>query len=197
MLIRVPRAGAYLEGDMLDFGVPLLWTVDEVLSRDECSALIARIEAAGLSEAPITTARGVEQRPDIRNNGRAMIDDPAFAADLFGRVAHTLPKTMNGGWSPAGANERLRCYRYQPGQRFAPHYDGAFIRNDREESLLTLMVYLNDGFAGGATAFPDLEVEVVPKTGRALLFQHRQLHEGRTVTEGVKYAARSDVMFRR
>jgi len=97
---------------------------------------------------------------------------------------------------PVGANERFRCYRYDIDQRFAPHYDGAFIRNDTERSHLTFMVYLNEGFGGGATEFHDFGITVVPKTGMALLFQHFLLHEGCFVTSGLKYALRTDVMYR-
>jgi prolyl 4-hydroxylase len=96
-----------------------------------------------------------------------------------------------------GANERLRCYRYAPGQRFKPHFDGSFARDHDERSLLTFMVYLNDDFEGGETALLDLDQMVAPKTGSALLFQHPILHEGCTVTRGVKYALRSDIMYRR
>ena len=58
------------------------------------------------------------------------------------------------------------------------------------------MIYLNDGFGGGATKFLDYEIDVVPKTCMALLFQHRILHEGAVVTSGTKYVLRSDVMYR-
>jgi predicted 2-oxoglutarate/Fe(II)-dependent dioxygenase YbiX len=100
-------------------------------------------------------------------------------------------------WHAVGANERLRCYRYQPGQYFAPHFDGAFVRSRGERSLLTFMVYLNAVEGGGATRFPDHEVAFTPRPGAALLFNHMLLHEGAPVTAGVKYAVRSDVMFRR
>ena len=95
-----------------------------------------------------------------------------------------------------GANELLRCYRYAEGQRFAPHYDGAFARDAQERSKLTFIVYLNEGFGGGETAMLDLDQVIVPRTGRALLFQHAILHEGCAVTSGVKYAVRSDIMYR-
>ena len=197
MIIQLPHARPFVVGDSLDFGAPLVWTLDNVLNANECQQLIDRIEAAGPSAATITTARGFEHRPEIRNNTRVMIDDAALAADLFGRVRHAVPPALHGGWHPVGANERLRCYRYTVGQKFALHYDGAFIRNGDEESLLTFMVYLNAGFDGGTTDFPDLDVRVVPAIGRALFFQHRQLHEGKPVERGVKYVIRSDVMYRR
>jgi hypothetical protein len=49
-----------------------------------------------------------------------------------------------------GLNERFRFYRYDPGQHFAPHMDGCYQRANGEESQFTFLVYLNDGFVGGA-----------------------------------------------
>ncbi len=170
------------------------WTIDDLLGPRECAALIERIETLGPTEAPITTSRGFERRPDLRNNTRVMFDDVALARRLFEAVRATLP--VLAGREAVGANERLRCYRYGPGQYFAPHVDGAFRRDQHEGSELTLLVYLNDGFAGGGTWFCDEEHTVQPKAGRALLFFHGMRHAGNTVTEGVKYVARSDVMYR-
>jgi hypothetical protein len=180
----------------LDLSHALLWTVDGVLSAAECEALVSRIEAAGPVPAPVTTLRGPVMRPEIRNNHRALLDDPELAALLFERVREDVPATLSG-MQVVGANERLRCYRYDPGERFAPHYDGAFVRSPEECSLLTFMVYLNEEFAGGETDFPQQSRRIVPRTGLGLLFQHRLLHEGREVTRGRKYALRSDIMFRK
>jgi prolyl 4-hydroxylase len=170
------------------------WTIDEVLSGGECEALVARIEALGPTVAPITTARGFELRPDLRNNTRVMFDDEALAARLFSAVARTLPSLP--GREVVGANERLRCYRYASGEFFAPHFDGRFRRTPHEASELTLLVYLNDTFEGGRTRFCDEAIEVDPKPGRALLFFHRVRHAGNPVAPGVKYVVRSDVMYR-
>lgn len=176
---------------------PLVITVDPVLSEAECAALISRIEAAGPTAAPITTSAGFVMRPDLRNNTRVMFDDPALAALLYERVAAHVPAQLEGDWQLCGANERLRCYRYEPGQYFAPHFDGAFTRDPRERSLLTFMVYLNACEAGGHTGLLDLELEIAPKPGLALLFNHHLLHEGARVQRGIKYAVRSDLMYRR
>ena len=56
--------------------------------------------------------------------------------------------------------------------------DGAFHRNDREQSLITLMIYLNSGFEGGSTDFdlPKGLVSVVPEQGMVLLFHHPLRH---------------------
>jgi prolyl 4-hydroxylase len=195
MQVLVAGSGrGYLDGDSLDHGGPIAFTVDNVLTADECTATIARIEALGPEAAPITTSRGFEMRPDIRNNTRVIIDDEALARILFERVAAVVPPLF--GMTPVGANERFRCYRYTPGQKFAAHYDGAFVRSDSERSQLTFMVYLNGGFEGGNTEFLDFDTRAVPQAGRALLFQHQVLHEGCEVTSGTKYVLRSDVMYR-
>jgi prolyl 4-hydroxylase len=186
----------FVEGDLLDQTGPLVQTIADVLSPTECTHLIDRIEQLGPATAPITTPVGPVMRPEVRNNDRVMFDDPALAHELFGRIAGAIAPRLCG-MRAIGANERFRCYRYAPGQRFAPHYDGAFFRNNRERSLLTLMVYLNDGFTGGATAFHDWDVHVAPRTGMALLFQHQLLHEGCELIDGTKYVLRSDVMYER
>ena len=176
---------------------PLIVEIDDVLNADECADWIARIEACSPQRAPITTNRGFEMRPDIRNNDRIMLDDPAFAARIFAKIAPHLPARLETDWALCGANERLRCYRYQVGEQFAPHYDGAFVRNANERSMLTCMIYLNHCEGGGETIFNDHDLKMAPRPGAALVFNHTILHEGARVTAGRKYAIRTDVMARR
>jgi prolyl 4-hydroxylase len=181
--------------NLVDLTKPLWWTVDGVLSPGECARLVARIEAMGPTLAPVSRATGPVVDEGTRNNTRVIFDDPAFAGLLFERLRPHVPAELSG-MRAAAANERLRCYRYAPGQRFAPHYDGSFYRCPGERSLLTLLVYLNEGFSGGETGLLDVDRVITPKTGMALLFQHAILHEGARVRAGVKYAARSDIMYR-
>ncbi|HEX2571667.1 MAG TPA: 2OG-Fe(II) oxygenase [Polyangia bacterium] len=194
--IVIPGHGRpYVEGDNVDYGAPLAITVPDVMSGAECAALIERIEELGPADAPVTTARGFVMMPDVRNNQRVMFDDPGLARALYERIEAVLPPTVCG-MTKAGVNERFRRYRYAAQQRFAPHLDGAFKRNASECSQLTFMVYLNEGFEGGQTAFLDWERAIVPRTGHALLFQHRLVHEGCPVRSGLKYVLRTDVMYR-
>ncbi len=123
-----------------------------------------------------------------------MFEDVSLAASLFDRLRPALPIRDD---TPVGLNERFRGYRYTAGQRFRPHFDGAFVRNEHERSEITLLLYLSDGFVGGDTLFNDLNLRVTPRTGIALLFQHLILHEGCAVLGGTKYVLRSDVMYRR
>jgi len=69
----------------------------------------------------------------IRNNRRVILDDPKEAKKLFDGVKGKVPEEIHA-MRLSGINERLRCYEYQVGQRFAPHSDGAFIRDESEQS---------------------------------------------------------------
>lgn len=170
-----------------------IYTIPQLLSPEECRAYINLIEEVGFTDAPINVGGGRQRIvASVRNNRRVMFDDMDRAAALWERVSSDVPVFLNGRQA-VGLNERLRFYRYAPGQRFAPHADGSFARPTGERSLLTFMVYLNDGFAGGETKFN--EIAVVPETGLALIFRHELWHEGAEVTSGRKYVLRTDVMY--
>lgn len=175
----------------------MLFTIREFLSPAECDAWIARAEAEGFEEAPVTTAMGPVHMPEVRNNTRVMLDDVRSAEALWSRLRPYVhaDDRRDGMWCPVGLNERLRFYRYTPGQVFKWHRDGAFVRNARERSTLTFLVYLDDDCDGGATEFEDTVVK--PERGTALVFAHHLRHQGALVTRGVKHVLRSDVMFRR
>jgi len=169
-------------------------------SPEECARYLRLAEGIGFQEAPITTSAGFVMAPEIRNNTRVIHDDPSLAAALWERLRSAVPGRL-GSFSAVGLNERFRFYQYAAGQYFAWHHDGSFHRNDRERSLVTLLVYLDEGCEGGSTDFdlPDLDepLRVVPRRGMVVLFQHRLRHRGAPVRGGVKRVLRTDVMYRR
>ncbi len=77
------------------------------------------------------------------------------------------------------------------------------------QTHFTVHLYLNDSKAeagesadlvGGATSFlsanEERKVDVNPKAGRVLIFQHRRLyHSGDDVLLGTKYTVRTDIMY--
>jgi hypothetical protein len=178
----------------LDLTQPLVWTVDDALDAATCEHYASKIDRHA-EVAPVITARGVEVDVDVRNNTRVMWDAPDEAARLLARVASTVPRVLSGK-QVAGANPRLRVYRYGAGERHGAHWDTVVELGAGVQSLLTLVFYLNDGFDGGATECPELRKRIEPRRGRALLFQHRVLHEATTVTRGEKLVLRTDVLYR-
>jgi len=177
-----------------------IFTIADFLSPSECDEYIALSEGLGYEDAPITTAAGFVMAKDIRDNLRVMCDDFDLASRLYARLEPFMPPSRLN-WDVCGLNERFRFYRYDVGQKFELHFDGAFERSLDEISMFTFMIYLNDDFTGGETNFyvsnGRLRVSVKPEKGKALVFWHRQLHEGAPVIKGRKYVLRTDVMYRR
>ncbi len=179
--------------------VPFVAFVEEALPAELCRALVARIEAESPSVAPIMVRGRPVMNTSIRNNERVIFDDAPLAAELFERTHEAIPQSLHGALA-VGYNERFRGYRYRDGQRFAPHFDGAYFRPDRdgvrEGSQLSALFYVSDGFSGGQTDLIDYQLRIVPTLGSLLLFEHAMLHEGCAVTSGTKYVLRTDAMYR-
>jgi hypothetical protein len=135
----------------------------------------------------------------IRNNSRNLIFNKTQANFIYKKIKEYLPAERNDN-PIVGLNERLSCLKYAPGEYFKPHFDGNYLRPDGSElSYITVQIYLNDTI-GGETRFYDRYcsqnyIDVKPKIGRVLLFEHRLYHAGIPVTSGLKYCIRTDVMY--
>ena len=178
-----------------------LFVIHDFFTADECQSSVVRSEQAGYDAATVTTPAGAVRIAEVRDNARLIVDDGALAEQLWQRAQPFMPPRVDS-WRAVGLNERFRFYRYDPGQKFAPHFDGYFERDNGDRSQLTFMVYSNDDFTGGETKFYGQDgdravqrVAVRPVRGMALVFAHLQLHEGASVVEGRKYVLRTDVMY--
>ncbi|KAI5925105.1 hypothetical protein F4810DRAFT_88994 [Camillea tinctor] len=111
-------------------------------------------------------------------------------------------------------NKRMRFLRYGEDQFFKTHCDSSYGEKTDDggfaQTWFTLHLFLNDSqqavgeeadLIGGATSFLSLDesrrVDVDPKAGRVLIFQHMKLrHSGDEVMIGTKYTVRTDIMYR-
>lgn len=103
-------------------------------------------------DATVNRAEGRAVDRRVRSDQLARVDDAALADELLARLRPRLPARLMG-MTLSGIEARLRCYRYRTGEHFGPHGDPSYPGGPGERSLLTLMVYLNDDFEGGQTAF--------------------------------------------
>ncbi|KAL8794106.1 MAG: hypothetical protein Q9195_003291 [Heterodermia aff. obscurata] len=164
---------------------------------------------------------------DTRDCGRIIWDDADIVEKIWQRVKHLVPEIhtisqqpLVTGQGPAKRketlqmtrlNERMRFLKYEEGNYFRPHWDGSFrVPGGDEFSLYTLHLYLNEAdpsapegeLKGGATTFHSCDersqLDVDPKIGRILIFQHRNLlHSGADVHAGIKLTMRTDLMYRK
>lgn len=170
-----------------------IFTIEDFLTRQQCLDYIVLSETLGYELAKVNTAAGAVVKTGIRNNSRAFYKSEELAETLWTRVRSAVPAQL-GHSQAIGLNELFRFYRYQRGHQFRGHFDESYIRSATEASYFTFMLYLNDNFQGGDTAFRDVRVR--PRQGMALLFRHDLYHAGSEVTQGVKYVLRTDVMYR-
>jgi len=64
--------------------------------------------------------------------------------------------------------EPLQIIAYESGDEFKLHSDA--VTHDSNQRMLTFLVTLEDGFTGGATAFPKLDLELRSNLGGGLMF---------------------------
>lgn len=191
------------------------FVLHDVFTPAECAAMIADSEARGYDQALVNAGYAQVLDTSYRNSMRNIWDDRDTAAEIHARIAPHLPSEdephcFGYACKPMrlkcdGLNERLRFLRYDPGDFFAAHQDGSFVRPDgSSQSFLTVMIYLNSGggvdFTGGETSFvsktgAEPDVALTPRAGDVLIFTHPVLHQGDEVTSGRKYAVRTDIMY--
>lgn len=204
-------------------GVPGAFVIQDLLTVDECRAIIRQGEAVSFSPDCAVAGTATQQASILAHNFYYYADSHTLN-QIYSRALPFLPSSIEG-CAVKGINARFRVYRYVPGAVYRPHIDGSWPRSgldlskpegsqymyddDREGaqlSRLTFLIYLNDDFTAGYTTFfiPDTApqklsgVRVEPRLGSALVFPHGEsigalLHEGSAVTRGAKYVIRTEV----
>lgn len=172
-----------------------LYQKKKFLSPAECAGLIALIDA---HRRPSTITDAYGAGSDFRTSETADLpgNDPLVGA-VYRRLA-------DYAGLPLANAEALQGQRYAPGQQFKAHTDyfeptglDFFPHTaDGGQRSFTMMVYLNEPQAGGATRFVQLDKLFQPETGKLLAWNNRlpdggvnglTLHAGMPVRAGTKY----------
>lgn len=195
--------------------VPGVFQLLNVLSADECARIVALSEAMGyLPDAAVSLPRAVRHNDNV-----TWVADTSTVDLLWQRCANAFNSLQNFALDkqPLGLNARFRFYRYKEGDYFKPHMDGAWfgsaVENDQlvadafgdRYSQFSFVLFLSEGFGGGRTEFYadrriDSAVPVATPIGGAVCFPHGNhplhcLHSSETITHGVKYIIRTDVLY--
>jgi len=184
---------------LMSMDAPRVVLFGEILSADECEALIEAAKPRLARSLTVETASGGEEINADRTSDGMFFQrgELPLVQQLEERIARLL------NW-PVENGEGLQVLRYGPGAEYKPHHDyfdphepgTANIVRRGGQRVGTLIIYLNEPAQGGATTFPEAGLQVVPQRGHAVFFSYAQpdpatrtLHGGAPVIRGQKWIA--------
>ena len=181
---------------------PRVSTIDGFITKPVCNWLINQA-GKNLVNAPVQTAanNGAFSIDNARSNSVA--GSSLLQPDLVVQLVNMRIAAAIG--LPLSHQEPTNFLHYARGEQYAVHYD--FFTKEEEpgfarelatigQRVATVLVYLNDGYEGGATEFPRLNWSFKGKPGDALIFwnlsaagerEMDSLHAGAPVTKGEKW----------
>lgn len=160
-----------------------------------CNQTIREAEEIGFEKAQINSYGTQELNTAIRNNTKVQFFNEDLANDLYD-FAPKLYKERK----LSRIGDFFRVYKYEPGQYFKAHKDGS-IETEEDESLLTMMIYLNTNDTAPTVLMPYgasqtwAHKDIPCEQASMLIFDHDIWHSGKTVVDGVKYVLRTDVFY--
>ncbi len=172
-----------------------------LLSAQECDQLVGAPRKKLQRSTVVNAATGnYDVHPDRTSSGTHF---ERGENELIVRIERRISELIN---FPVENGEPLQILHYLPGAEYKPHYDyfdPAQPGNDKVlamggQRIATLIMYLNDVAAGGATVFPSVGLDVLPRKGCAVYFAYtteggetdaRSLHGGSPVLAGEKWIA--------
>ena len=178
---------------------PEVYRLPGLLSRDESDYVICAAAPLLAPSLVVDPEEGKADHAQYRTSDGALIsllDLDLVLISLYRRLAQAAGVV----WSHC---ELIGVLRYRPGQEYKPHHD--YLPEDANDysevkrsgqRAKTLLVSLNEGYAGGATVFPRLKIEFCGSTGEGLVFSNTDtagapypetLHAGAPVTRGEKW----------
>jgi prolyl 4-hydroxylase len=177
---------------------PRISVIEGLLPPAWCDWIVERA-AAHLGRARVYAATGPATN-DYRTNSEAVMRPER--SDLVLEMANARIASVTG--MPIGQQEATHVLHYEVGEQFKPHFD--FIdprlpygRRNIElygQRVLTVLIYLNDGFEGGETLFVSPDWRFKGAKGDAVMFwnvkpdgqaDRDSMHAGLSPTRGEKW----------
>ncbi|MEE9331383.1 MAG: 2OG-Fe(II) oxygenase [Methylophilaceae bacterium] len=179
---------------------PDIVLLDDFMSDAECDELCA-LSKGSLSKSEVvddTTGEGVKHKDRTSQGTFFILGQNALVEKIETRISE-----ITGIPSPNG--EGIQILNYIDGGEYKPHFDyfpdsegGRSNMSQGGQRIITVIMYLNDVAAGGATIFPEINLNIYPKKGSALYFSYFNdaeevdpltLHGGAPVISGEKWIA--------
>lgn len=178
---------------------PRVVVFGNLFTHDECDELVALAGRRLARSETVVTATGASEVNTARTSEGMFFErsENSLCQRIEARIAALVDWPIENG-------EGLQILRYRPGAEYKPHYDyfdpnqagTPTILKRGGQRVATLVAYLNTPERGGATTFPDVNLEVAPVKGNAVFFSYdrahpmtKTLHGGAPVLAGEKWVA--------
>lgn len=178
---------------------PRVVVFGDLLSGDECDAMIELATRRLARSETVQTETGGSEVNEARTSQGMFFDrgEHPVVTRIEARMAALLDWPIENG-------EGLQVLRYGQGAEYKPHYDYFDPAHSGTPTILkrggqrvaSLVCYLNTPAKGGATVFPDVQLDVAPVRGNAVFFSYdrahpltKTLHGGAPVVDGEKWVA--------
>lgn len=176
---------------------PDAYVIEDFLTPQECVELIEQSQQRLKQSTVVDNKTGASIPHQNRTSYGAFFGrgETPLVAEIERRITARVGIPVEHG-------EGLQILRYEVGQEYKPHNDYFAVDKPGSASHLkhggqrvsTFLVYLNTPELGGATCFPDVQVEIAARQGRALVFSYdkpdsssKTLHAGMPVLKGEKW----------
>lgn len=186
-------------GARVAFERPRIVVLEHFATAEECQWLIGRA-GSGLQRAKVYRSSATAQVAETRTNREMALT--IFSADVALSLIRDRIAAASG--APVTHFEIAKILHYSPGEQFALHADFIEAKTPelarelaaRGQRAATFLIYLNEGYEGGATQFPRLDWQYRGGRGDALLFSnvdangapdYATLHAGMPPTSGEKW----------
>ncbi len=171
---------------------PVIRSCPAFLSQRECAYLMGMAQPH-MRPSFVTHPSTGRQMPHPIRNSTGMSFGPTQEDLVVRRINERIAALIE---TDVGCGEPLHILRYTPGQEYKPHTDG--MPGEANQRIWTVLIYLNEGYDGGATSFSRLGIDFRGAAGDALIFYNvdafgapnmATLHAGLPVTQGEKWLA--------
>jgi prolyl 4-hydroxylase len=149
------------------------------LTEDECNLLIGLGESGALQFGQISSDKLGYRKAKVRW---------FYEGELIDRIKSEIEKITD---ISKEKHETFHFVKYSISGEYKPHFDG-------KNRIKTALIYLNDGFVGGETYFPNLDRKIIPQIGKLIIWDNitpegendpESWHAGLPVEFGTKYIA--------
>lgn len=161
------------------------------MKRAWCKEIIQTAKRQGLNRSTVLSTKNVQAHRTSTNTFLKL--DEQIVVPFIEKVERLVGV-------PRSHFEDLQVVRYEKGQEYKPHYDSCFsctADGDDVRRKYTVLMFLNRVPKGGGTTFPELNMEICPRTGTAIVWKNMDdlqriikdsVHSGAPVCRGEKWA---------